>query len=168
MWLWKSGWHYDKFKFVAGWFFPSRLVTSVVPLIDWKFAWSIRNNSQIWEVTRDQNGTSSLVLQTGVIRELQILSWGRLRERDFLNTKYCTRAKRRHHWWENVVAVVNLLRVFTENVVVAKTSYQLSEIYRLVSDRERASTEKSVLNFVVKNLQWRPGGGGRYCHIWAI
>ena len=52
-----------------------------------------------------------------------------------------------------MVAVVNLLRVFTENVVVAKTSYQMSEIYRLVSDRERASTEKSVLNFVVKNLQ---------------
>ena len=56
-------------------------------------------------------------------------------------------------WRENVVAVVSLLRSFSENVVVAKTSYQMLGILSF-SDRERAlkppSTEISALTLVVK------------------
>ena len=58
-------------------------------------------------------------------------------------------------WRENVVAVVSLLRSFSENVVVAKTSYQMLGILSF-SDRERAlppTTEISVLTLVVKKVQ---------------
>ena len=52
-----------------------------------------------------------------------------------------------------MAAVVNLLRGFSENVVVAKTSYQMLGILSF-SDRGRAlkppSTEISALTLVVK------------------
>ena len=51
-----------------------------------------------------------------VIRNLQILRRGRLRVRHFLNTKYCTRVSQRHFWWENVIAVVILLRIFRQSL----------------------------------------------------
>ena len=43
----------------------------------------------------------------------------------FLNTEYSLRVNKRHFWRENVIAVVILLRGFSENVVVAGTSYKL-------------------------------------------
>ena len=56
-------------------------------------------------------------------------------------------------WRENVVAVVSLLRSFSENVVVAKTSYQMLGILSF-SDRGRAlkppSKGISVLTLAVK------------------
>ena len=59
-------------------------------------------------------------------------------------------------WRENGVAVVILLAVsFSENVVVAGTSYQMLGILSF-SVRERAlpsSTEISELTFVVKKAQ---------------
>ena len=52
-----------------------------------------------------------------------------------------------------MVAVVSLLRSFSENVLVAKTSYQMLGILSF-NDRERVlkppSTEISVLTLVVK------------------
>ena len=55
-------------------------------------------------------------------------------------------------WRENVVAVVSSTTSFSENVVMAKISYQMLRILSF-SDRERASTpstEISVLTLVVK------------------
>ena len=64
-------------------------------------------------------------------RELQIRRRGRLRRRDFLNTKQCSLLNRRHFGGENVTAVIILLRVLAKMSQWRKQVIKCQNFYHL-------------------------------------
>ena len=111
-------------------------------------------------MTRDQNGISKLVLQTGVIKELQI------QDEDNYENEIFSILSTAHARNDVILAGKCGSRrqsttSFSENVVVAKQVIKCQKFYHLVSDRERALpplTEISELTFVVQKSTMKLSG----------
>ena len=94
-------------------------------------------------------------------RELQILRLVRLRLRDFLNTKQCTRVSQRHFGgksWQYGHSTTS----FRANVVVAKTGYHILKVLSFAIGRARKTsfTKNNNANFyrLVKSGKMKPSG----------